>query len=205
MKIINLPISDMKLRVAWSDGEPIKGCKVIVRELAHGWRFEAVTDENGAAVFKDMIFSKYLIRVNYPYTPISVKVFNQTFRGDEVKVEVERAWIGVRVRDILGNPIKDADVSILYGTIPLGKARTDANGMARFEKLVKLPIYTVHVRYGTNEVKASARPNEIVGVKSNVLQISNPQAYLKYIVVAAIIAVVVVISVKLISYVRSVF
>ena len=205
MKIINLPISDMKLRVAWSDGEPIKGCKVIVRELAHGWRFEAVTDENGAVIFKDVVFSEYLIRVNYPYAPISVKVFNQTFRGDEIGVKIERAQLEIRVKDILENPIKDADVSVLCGAVPLEKAKTDANGIARFERLVKLPIYTVHVRYGANEMETSVKPNEVVDVKLNVLQVSNPQTYLKYIIAAAIIAIVIGISIKLISYARSVF
>ncbi|RLI43589.1 hypothetical protein DRO64_05365 [Candidatus Bathyarchaeota archaeon] len=205
MKSINLPISDMKLRVAWSDGEPIKGCKVIVRELAHGWRFEAVTDENGAVIFKDVVFSEYLIRVNYPYAPISVKVFNQTFRGDEIGVKIERAQLEIRVKDILENPIKDADVSVLCGAVPLEKAKTDANGIARFERLVKLPIYTVHVRYGANEMETSVKPNEVVDVKLNVLQVSNPQTYLKYIIAAAIIAIVIGISIKLISYARSVF
>jgi len=176
-----------------------------VRELAHGWRFEAVTDENGAVIFNDMIFSEYLIRVNYPYTPISVKVFNQTFRGDEIGVKIERARLEIRVKDILENPIKDADVSVLCGAIPLEKAKTDANGIACFEKLIKLPIYTVHVRYGTNEMETSVKPNEVVDVKLNVLQVSNPQTYLKYIIAAAIIAIVIGISIKLISYARSVF
>jgi len=203
MKTISLPISDMKLRVTWSDGEPIKGCKITVKEFIHGWRFEAVTDENGTVIFKDMIFSEYLIRVNYLYTPISMKVFNQTFRGDEIRVKIERARLEIRVRDFLGNPIRDADVSVLCGIIPLEKAKTDANGIARFEKLVKLPIYTVHVRYGTNEMETNAKPNEVVDVKLNMLQVSNPQTYLKYIIAAAIIAIVIGISIKLVSYVRS--
>ena len=203
MKTISLPISDMKLRVTWSDEEPIEGCKVIVKELVHGWKFEAVTDENGTVIFKDMVFSEYLIRVNYLYTPISVKVFNQTFRGDEIRVKIERARLEIRVRDFLGNPIRDADVSVLCGIIPLEKAKTDANGIARFEKLIKLPIYTVHVRYGTNEMETNAKPNEVVDVKLNMLQVSNPQTYLKYIIAAAIIAIVIGISIKLVSYVRS--
>ena len=205
IRSIELPVSDMRLRIVWSDGKPIKGCKVIVKDLKHGWKFETMTNDDGTAILKDMIFSKYLIRVNYPYTPISVKVFNQTFRGDGIKIEVEIAWIEVRVRDILGNPIRNADISILCGTIPLGKAKTDANGIARFEKLIKLPIYTVHVRHGANEMKVTTRSNEIVEVKLNELQVLNLQAYLKYIIAAAIIAVVIGISVKLISYVRSAF
>ena len=52
-------------------------------------------------------------------------------------------------------------------------------------------------------METSAKPNEVVDVKLNVLQISSPQTYLKYIIAAAIIAIVIGISIKLVSYVRS--
>ena len=87
--------------------------------------------------------------------------------------------------------------------IPLKKAKTDANGVAHFEKLVKLPAYTIYIRYGASEIKVDAKPNEIVDVKLNMIQISSPQTYLKYIIAAVIIAVAIGISIRLISYVRS--
>ena len=63
---VTLPVSDMRLRVAWSDGSPIEGCKIEVYDWIHGRRFNGLTDENGTLTLKDMIFANYIIKVTDP-------------------------------------------------------------------------------------------------------------------------------------------
>ena len=203
MKTINLPVSDMMFKVTWSDGEPIKGCKIEVNDRIHGKRFEGLTNENGTFILRDMIFSNYTIKINYPYTSIPMKIFNETFQGDEIDVKVEGAWLKVKVVDMFGSPLSGAEVSVLYGVIPLQKSVTGIDGTAYFKKVLKLPIYTIHVRYGSGEAKFYARPDESVEFKINIIRFGNMQALPQYVAIVGIIATVLMISIKLISYVRS--
>jgi len=203
MGSIKLPISDMRLRVAWSDGRPIERCRIEVYDWVHGRRFDVLTDENGTLTLKDMIFSNYTIKVNYPYTPILMKTFNETFKGDEIVVKVERAWLEVKVVDILGNPLSGAEVSIFYGLTPIGKSVTGADGTAYFKRLLKLPTYTIHVKYGSDERRIYARPDESVEARMNVIGFRDMETLLKYIVIVGVVAAVLIISIKLILYVKS--
>lgn len=131
------------------------------------------------------------------------KIFNETFRGDEIDVKVEEAWLRVRVIDMFGRLLDGAKVSVFYGLTPLQKSVTGADGTAYFKRLLKLPTYTVHVRHRSNEERLYARPNEIVEAKMNIIQLENIRPLLQYVVAIGVIAVVVTISVKLILYVRS--
>ena len=200
---VTLPVSDMRLRVAWSDGRPIERCRIEVYDWVHGRRFNGLTDENGTLTFKDMIFSNYTIKINYPYTPIPIKMFNETFRGDEVVVRVEEAWLRVKVVDMLGNPLSGAEVSVFYGLVPIQKSVTGADGTAYFKRLLKLPTYTLHVRYGSDEKRIYARPDESVETRMNVIGFGDMGTILKYIVVVGVVATVLIISIKLILYVKS--
>ncbi|RLF92799.1 hypothetical protein DRN52_07425, partial [Thermococci archaeon] len=200
---VTLPVSDMRLRVAWSDGRPIERCRIEVYDWVHGRRFNGLTDENGTIIFKDMIFSNYTIKISYPYTPIPIKMFNETFRGDEVVVKVEEAWLRVKVVDMLGNPLSGAEVSVFYGLVPIQKSVTGADGTAYFKRLLKLPTYTIHVRYGSDEKKIYARPDESVEARMNVIGFGDMGTILKYVVIVGVVAAVLIISIKLILYVKS--
>ncbi|MCD6260742.1 MAG: carboxypeptidase regulatory-like domain-containing protein [Thaumarchaeota archaeon] len=200
---VTLPVSDMRLRVAWSDGSPIERCRIEVYDLVHGRKFNGLTDENGAITFKDMIFSNYTIKISYPYTPILMKTFNETFKGDEIVVKVEEAWLRVKVVDLLGNPLSGAEVTVFYGLVPIQKSVTGADGTAYFKRLLKLPTYTIHVRYGSNEKRVYARPDESLEARMNVIGFGDMGTILKYVVVVAVVAAVLIISIKLILYVKS--
>ena len=203
MEVVKLPISDMRLRVAWSDGEPIKGCKIEVDDRIHGKRFEGLTDENGTITLKDMIFSNYTIKINYPYTPILMKMLNETFKGDEVAVRVESCWLRVRVVDLLGRPLRGAEVGVLYGSFPIKKSITGADGTAYFRRILKLPTYTIHVKYGSSEKRVYARPDESVEARMNVIEFGDVRNLLNYVVIVGVIAAVLIISIKLVLYVKS--
>jgi len=174
-----------------------------VYDWVHGRRFNGLTDENGTLTFKDMIFSNYTIKISYPYTPIPIKVFNETFRGDEVVVRVEEAWLRVKVVDMLGNPLSGAEVSVFYGLVPIQKSVTGADGTAYFKKLLRLPTYTVHVRYGSDEKRIYARPDESVEARMNVIGFGDMRTILKYVVIVGVVAAALIISIKLILYVKS--
>ena len=77
--------------------------------------------------------------------------------------------------------------------------------MARhnFKRLLKLPTYTIHVRYGSDEKEVYARPDESLEARMNVLGFGDMETLLKYIVIAAVVAAVLIISIKLILYVKS--
>ena len=203
VKAVTLPVSDMRLKVTWSDGRPIERCRIEVYDWVHERRFDGLTDEDGAIVFKDMIFSNYTIKINYPYTPILMKTFNETFRGDEVVVKVEEAWLKVRVVDLLGNPLSGAEVSVFYGLVPIEKSVTGADGTAYFKRLLKLPTYTIHVKYGSDEKRIYARPDESLEAKISVIGFGDTGTIFKYVVIVGVVAAVLIISIKLILYVKS--
>lgn len=159
---IRLPVDDLVVNVTWSSGEPLEKSEVKVKDLIYGLEYSKFTNGSGLAVFERMAFSNYSIRVNYPETPLALKMYNQFFDGKMIDIVVEKAWLGVRVVYSDGNPIEHAEVTVFYGMVSFGKVYTDRNGYAFFRALPKLSPYTVKVKYEKGELTQTATPNSTV-------------------------------------------
>ena len=159
---IRLPIDDLVVNVTWSSGEPLGKSEVKIKDLIYGSEYSKFTNGSGLAVFERMVFSNYSIRVNYPETPLALKMYNRIFDGKMIDIVVEKAWLGVRVVYSDGNPIEHAEVTVFYGMVSFGKAYTDRNGYAFFKALPTLSPYTVKVKYEKSELTQTATPNSTV-------------------------------------------
>ena len=159
---IRLPVDDLIVNVTWSSGEPLAKSEVKIKDLNYGSEYSKFTNANGIAVFEKMVFSNYSIRVNYPDTVLTLKIFNKFFDGEVIQVQVEKAWLGVRTIDSEGNPIKNAEVTVFYGMVSLGRGYTDQNGYAFFKLLPKLSLYTVKVKHDDGELTQTANPNSTI-------------------------------------------
>ena len=159
---IRLPVDDLVVNVTWSSGEPLAKSEVKIRDLNYGLEYSKFTNTSGVAVFEKMVFSNYSIRVNYPDTPLTLKIFNKFFNGEIIQVQVEKAWLTVRAVDSDGNPIRNAEATIFYGMVSLGRAYTDHNGYAFFNLLPKLSPYTVKVKHDKSELTQTATPNSMI-------------------------------------------
>jgi hypothetical protein len=162
LREIRLPVDDLVVNVTWSSGEPLARSEVKIKDLNYGFEYSKLTNTNGVAVFEKMVFSNYSIRVNYPDTSLALKIFNKFFDGEVIQVQVEKAWLGVRAVDSDGSPVKNAEVTIFYGMVSLGRAYTDQNGYAFFKLLPKLSPYTVKVKYDKSELTQTASPNSTI-------------------------------------------
>ncbi len=159
---IRLPVDDLIINITWSTGEPLERSEVKIKDLKYGLEYSKFTNASGLAIFDSMVFSNYSIRVNYPDTPIALKVFNQFFDGGIVNVQVKKAWLGVRVVDSDGNPIEKAEVTVFYGLVSLGKAYTDKNGYVFFKTLPEFPSYSIIAKHRGSEQTQTAIPNSTI-------------------------------------------
>jgi len=162
LREIRLPVDDLVVNVTWSSGEPLARSEVKIKDLNYGFEYSKLTNTNGVAVFEKMVFSNYSIRVNYPDTSLALKIFNKFFDGEVIQVQVEKAWLGVRAVNSDGSPVKNAEVTIFYGMVSLGRAYTDQNGYAFFKLLPRLSPYTVKVKYDESELTQTASPNSTI-------------------------------------------
>jgi len=59
------------------------------------------------------------------------------------------------------------------------------------------------VKYGSDERRIYARPDESVEARMNVIGFRDMETLLKYIVIVGVVAAVLIVSIKLILYVKS--
>ena len=202
MKVLELPIKDMLVKVIWEGGDPLEKAEIILSGLG-GSAFRGFTDLRGETVFRNMILSNYSLRVNYPYTTIPILSENITFSGEPIVITIRKAKLSVRVIDWFENPIPKAEVRVMsYGT-QLARSHTGNDGFVVFPRLPMLPAYEVRVRYADIEKRDIAGPNGALTVKIDVIRIggltinvSDISAVIPYLV-AVVITVIVVVAILL--------
>ncbi|RLG18028.1 hypothetical protein DRN63_02100, partial [Nanoarchaeota archaeon] len=77
------------------------------------------------------------------------------------------------------------------------------DGTAYFRRVLKLPTYTIHVKYGSSEKRVYARPDEGVEARMDVIEFGDVRNLLNYVVIVGVVAAVLIISIKLVLYVKS--
>ncbi len=85
----------------------------------------------------------------------------------------------------------------------LQKLITGSDGISYFRRLPELSTYKVQVKYGTHEEEVYMKPDGEVEIRLSVFNGGNIQAYLHFVLIFSILAVILLISAKLILYVRS--
>ncbi|MEM3952628.1 MAG: hypothetical protein QXP74_04395 [Nitrososphaerota archaeon] len=161
---LKLPVSDMIVRIYFGN-ESLEKAEVRVKDVVYGGEYVEFTDRDGCAVFENMVFSNYSIRVNYPQTQMALKIFYHYFNGSIIDVNVEKAGLIVRVTYEDDTPIVGIEVTLFYGLTYLDRVVTDLNGYAYFKDIPKLPSYRVVVNHGGKEYSQTAIPNSTVMVK----------------------------------------
>ncbi len=196
MKVLKLPIKDMLVRVVWEGGDPVEKAEVILSDFS-GSVFRGFTDLNGEVVFRDMLFSNFSMRVNYPYTTIPILSKNITYSGEPIEVTIRKSKLSVKVVDWFKNPLPKAEVKVISYGAQLARAYTGNDGFAVFSGLPMLPAYEVKVRYGDIEMRNIAGPNGMLTFKIDVIRIggltinvSDISALIPYLVTAVIAVIV---------------
>ena len=161
---LKLPVSDMIVRIYFGN-ESLEKAEVRVKDVVYGGEYVEFTDRDGCAVFENMVFSNYSIRVNYPQTQMALKIFYHYFNGSIIDVNVEKAGLIVKVMYEDDTPIVGIEVTLFYGLTYLDRVVTDLNGYAYFKDIPKLPSYRVVVNHGGKEYSQTAIPNSTVMVK----------------------------------------
>jgi hypothetical protein len=167
---IKLPIQDMFFKVSWVDGRPVEKARIVAVDVETGEKIEEYTNDYGDAVVKNARYSTYKIIVYYPYTELPVYSSEVGFSGQKITITLREAVVTVKVLDVLGSPIRGAEVSVSYMGTLLGRGFTDPSGIVELRVLEK-PSYKVSVRYGMHRAEATVEPNKYVEVKLDVARI----------------------------------
>ncbi len=193
LKYLELPIKSIMMKVVWPDGVPLEGAEVILMDES-GFQYSLTTDDEGRIFLHDFLLKTYTVKVMHPTASIPIMIKNITFTGENVTLTIKSASLMIRIVDILGNPVKGAEVSVLCNKIPLAKAVSDENGLVRFERLPDLKLYEVSVRYRSLRSTTLARSNEISVVKLNAISllgfVVGVEDMIPYLVGAVVVAII---------------
>ncbi|MDW8021167.1 MAG: hypothetical protein RMI78_00845 [Nitrososphaerota archaeon] len=170
MRVLRLPMKDVLVRVIWEDDSPIWNAEVILSDL-RGQVLRELTDSRGEAVFRDVMFSNYSLRVNHPHTSIPLFSKNITHSGEPIVVKIGKSRLSVKVVDWLEAPFPKAEVVVTIYGLQMARAETGDDGLAFFSTLPALPAYEIKVKYGDVEKRAVAAPYGTLMVKMDVVRI----------------------------------
>jgi len=194
MKILELPIKNLLIKVSWETGAPISGAKIFLKEFRSNRSYESITGPNGEAVLKRVLFSNYMLKVYHPRIKLAIIRKNITFSGEPIEVEAKEAQVQVRVVDWLGNPLRDAIVKLHVSGIVLGELSSGVDGVVRFSKLPLLTAYQLEVKHGPLKISKVIHPGEVLTVKLGVINLFGLMIYVSDIfsMIPYIVAVIVV-------------
>ncbi len=161
LEVLRLPISNMVIKVMWSDGSAAMGSEVLLRDLGLGLTLRGRVDDQGMARFRDVVFGDYSLTITYPRINITAIRENITFTGQVVEKVLRKSSLLIRVLDLLGTPLQGVEVSVEFGGKVLATKATDSDGNAYFI-LPHLPTYRVIMRYGGEETTLYASPGAVM-------------------------------------------
>lgn len=193
MRVLELPLGDMTVKVFWSDKSPIINARVVLVGPA-GLVIEGLTDDYGLTSFSLVPFANYNLRVYYPRTSVPLFTGNVTFAGGFVEIELKRTTVMVKVVDILGNPLPGAAMKLHISGVILGERKSGPDGITVFSGIPHLSAYQLEIRHGSLRADKIIRPGESVVIKLeaiNLLGLMIPiqDFMILLLVVAAVIAI----------------
>mgnify|MGYP005831201575 CR=1 FL=1 len=130
------PTLTLRVNITKPNNEPIRNVKVKVQELMGGLRYENNTDAEGIIVF-NCAFGKYTVEI---YDTDGIKLNGTTvnlFQNQNVSVvcKLYGLTVSFRIVDYFGQPISNANVTLLRGNAALSSILTQANGIATFSNI----------------------------------------------------------------------
>ncbi|MCS7126170.1 MAG: Ig-like domain-containing protein [Aigarchaeota archaeon] len=198
---IVLPVADMKIDVKWSDGKPVEKAEIEVVDLAGG-SMNAFTDHNGTALLEKQFFSNYRVTIYHPYTKLVVISQETEFKGQILRYSLEKAFVTVRVVDLLGNPIQGAEVYLSHFGVLLSNQKTDQNGIAFFKDVVKLPLYDAYVSSRGLSGSERVGPGGSIEIKLDYVSLAGLGLSISDILGIAVLAISIIIIIVIVVLVR---
>ncbi|NWF87695.1 hypothetical protein HXY32_07820 [Candidatus Bathyarchaeota archaeon] len=130
------PTLTLRVNTTKPNNEPIGNVKVKVQELMGGLHYEDNTNAEGIIVF-NCAFGKYTVEV---YDADGIKLNETTvnlFQNQNVSIvcKLYGLTVSFRIVDYLGQPISNANVTLLRGNVVLRSNHTQTNGIATFNNI----------------------------------------------------------------------
>jgi hypothetical protein len=195
MRVLELPVKDMVIKVFWSGGAPVSNARVVLMGPA-GLKGDGLTDKQGMIVFGLMPFANYSLRIYYPGAVIPLFAKNVTFDGKPIEVKARLTGIAVKVVDVLGDPLPGASVKLYVSGIILGEKRSGPDGVAAFSEIPYLGAYQLEVWHGPLKVNRIIRPGESVVVELEAINLLGLIVPLQdFIVILSALAAVIVVTI----------
>jgi hypothetical protein len=133
--VISCPVKSLRVNVVDAKSQPIADAIVEAQELMGGLHYSGSTNQNGQALL-NCIFGIYFVKVYHHgilLNETEVNLFDH--QNLTLKCIYYNLPISIKVVDYFGQPIPNANVTVVRNSLMLSSKLTEADGMAKFEEI----------------------------------------------------------------------
>ena len=133
--VISCPVKSLRVNVVDAKSQPIADAIVEAQELMGGLHYSGSTNQNGQALL-NCIFGIYFVKVHHHgilLNETEVNLFDH--QNLTLKCIYYNLPISIKVVDYFGQPIPNANVTVVRNSLMLSSKLTEADGMAKFEEI----------------------------------------------------------------------